>query len=70
MRNKIISLLILTLLYVPAQAVELSWVGCGITRNAFMADLANAYYEKTGVNINISGGGATKGIRAITSKQA
>ncbi|MCG8018128.1 MAG: substrate-binding domain-containing protein [Candidatus Thiodiazotropha sp. 'RUGA'] len=70
MRNRIISLLILTLMPVTSLAMELSWVGCGITRNAFMADLAAAYQEKTGVNINISGGGATKGIRAITSKQA
>jgi phosphate transport system substrate-binding protein len=63
-------LLCLILLPLPAQALELSWVGCGITRNAFMADLAAAYKEKTGVDINIAGGGATKGIREITNKQA
>ncbi|MBT2970734.1 MAG: phosphate ABC transporter substrate-binding protein [gamma proteobacterium symbiont of Ctena orbiculata] len=60
----------LAVLSSSAQALELSWVGCGITRNAFMADLAAAYAEKTGVNISIAGGGATKGIRAITGKQA
>ncbi|MBT3060997.1 MAG: phosphate ABC transporter substrate-binding protein, partial [Candidatus Thiodiazotropha sp. (ex Lucina pensylvanica)] len=60
----------LVLLSSSAQALELSWVGCGITRNAFMADLAAAYKEKTGINISIAGGGATKGIRAITGKQA
>ncbi|MES9832421.1 MAG: phosphate ABC transporter substrate-binding protein [Candidatus Thiodiazotropha sp. LLP2] len=65
-----IKLLILTLLPFPSQALDLSWVGCGITRNAFMSDLAAAYQEETGVNISIAGGGATKGIRAITSKQA
>ena len=53
-----------------AQALELSWVGCGITRNAFMADLAAAYKVETGVDISIAGGGATKGIRKITGKQA
>ncbi len=62
--------LLLTLLPLSTQALELSWVGCGITRNAFMADLAAAYKEKTGVDITIAGGGATKGIREITSKQA
>lgn len=61
--------LLLMLLPLAAQSKELSWVGCGITRNAFMADLAAAYKEKTGVNITISGGGATKGIREITSKR-
>jgi phosphate transport system substrate-binding protein len=44
-------------------AEELSWVGCGITKKAFMSDLATAYTGQTGVNINIQGGGATRGIR-------
>ncbi|MEW8563713.1 MAG: phosphate ABC transporter substrate-binding protein [Candidatus Thiodiazotropha sp.] len=71
MRNHFLYLLLfLAVLSSSAQALELSWVGCGITRNAFMADLAAAYAEKTGVNISIAGGGATKGIRAITGKQA
>ncbi|MEW8631344.1 MAG: phosphate ABC transporter substrate-binding protein [Candidatus Thiodiazotropha sp.] len=71
MRNHFIyHLLFLVLLSSSTQALELSWVGCGITRNAFMADLAAAYKEKTGINISIAGGGATKGIRAITGKQA
>jgi len=63
-------LLLLALLPVGSQALELSWVGCGITRNAFMADLAAAYEQETGVDIHIAGGGATKGIRSIASKQA
>jgi phosphate transport system substrate-binding protein len=66
----ILKLLFLALLPISAQALELSWVGCGITRNAFMADLAAAYKEKTGVDITIAGGGATKGIRKITGNQA
>ena len=71
MRYQILApLLLLALLPLPAQTMELSWVGCGITRNAFMADLAAAYKDKTGVDITIAGGGATKGIRAITGKQA
>ncbi len=71
MRSKLLLILLfLTLLPSFAQALELSWVGCGITRKAFMADLAAAYKTETGVDISIAGGGATKGIRAITGKQA
>jgi len=47
-----------------AQAeTTLKWVGCGITKKAFMAELATAYEAKTGVKIEIQGGGATRGIR-------
>ena len=46
-------------------AVEtLQWAGCGITKKAFMAELSKAYTKKTGVQVKLSGGGATKGIRA------
>ena len=50
-----------------AQAIDadgnLVWAGCGITKKAFMAELAKAYQRKTGIKINLQGGGATKGIR-------
>lgn len=46
----------------PAKA-DIQWAGCGITKLAFMAELAKAYTKKTGVSIKLSGGGATKGIR-------
>lgn len=54
---------VLGLLVFPVQAEELNWVGCGITKKAFMAELASAYEKKTGNKITIEGGGATKGIR-------
>ena len=41
----------------------LFWAGCGITKKAFMKELAAAYTDKTGVRINLQGGGATRGIR-------
>ncbi|MEG3641448.1 phosphate ABC transporter substrate-binding protein [Magnetococcus sp. PR-3] len=50
-----------------ATAAEVSWKGCGITKKAFMAEIAKAYEAKTGVPIKISGGGATKGIRAASA---
>ncbi|MDY6978593.1 MAG: phosphate ABC transporter substrate-binding protein [Pseudomonadota bacterium] len=45
------------------QQADINWAGCGITKKAFMAELARAYEAKTGINISLSGGGATKGIR-------
>jgi len=41
----------------------LIWAGCGITKKAFMAELAKAYEIKTGIKVKLNGGGATKGIR-------
>ena len=54
---------------VSAQAVTLTWAGCGITKKAFMAELAAAYEKRSGTHIEIEGGGATKGIRKISDKQ-
>lgn len=45
------------------QIKKIVWTGCGITKKAFMADIAKAYEEKYGVIIDLKGGGATKGIR-------
>lgn len=42
---------------------KIIWTGCGITKKAFMADIASAYEKKYGVLIDLRGGGATKGIR-------
>ena len=39
------------------------WGGCGITKKAFMAELAAAYEAKTNVKVVLEGGGATRGIR-------
>jgi phosphate transport system substrate-binding protein len=39
------------------------WAGCGITKKAFMGELAKAYTRKTGIKIDLAGGGATRGIR-------
>jgi len=43
------------------------WAGCGITKKAFMAELAAAYEEKTHVKVIMEGGGATRGIRESVS---
>ncbi len=45
----------------------LTWVGCGISKKAYMSEMAEAYEKETGIKIEISGGGATKGIRQVSS---
>jgi len=47
---------------------SLTWVGCGISKKAFMAELASAYETKTGIKIVLEGGGATKGIRQVSAR--
>ena len=42
----------------------ITWTGCGVTKKAFMKEMASQYYKKTGVEVLVSGGGAAKGIRA------
>ena len=46
----------------------LTWAGCGITKKAFMGELAEAYKRRYGVEIMLEGGGATKGIRRISDQ--
>ena len=48
----------------------LHWVGCGISKKAYMVALAKAYEEQTGVKIDIQGGGATRGIRDVAAVSA
>jgi len=51
-------------------AEELKWVGCGISKKAFMGPLAAAYEKKTGVKIKLEGGGATRGIVDVAAGKA
>lgn len=39
------------------------WAGCDIARVAFMNEVASAFQSKTGVTVELNGGGATAGIR-------
>lgn len=49
--------------YAGTEGENLLWAGCGITKKAFMTELAKAYMAKTGIEVVLQGGGATKGIR-------
>ena len=53
-----------------AEPATLKWVGCGISKKAFMKELAAGYEKKTGVHIDIQGGGATRGIRETAASNA
>lgn len=52
-----------------AQTKTLTWVGCGISKKAFMTEIASAYEKKTGIKIELKGGGATRGIRQVSSRE-
>lgn len=65
----ILSLCSLLLMSFSVCADELKWVGCGITKLAFMEDLARAWTIKTGHTVDISGGGATLGIRQASNNE-
>ncbi|VAW75672.1 Phosphate ABC transporter, periplasmic phosphate-binding protein PstS (TC 3.A.1.7.1) [hydrothermal vent metagenome] len=48
----------------------LHWVGCGISKKAYLVELAKAYEKKTGIVIDVQGGGATRGIRDVANMSA
>jgi len=48
----------------------LNWVGCGISKKSYMTKLAQAYTESKGPQINLQGGGATRGIRDVANNTA
>jgi len=52
------------------ETVSLRWVGCGISKKSYMTALAKAYEAKTGVHIDLQGGGATRGIRDVAAEKA
>ena len=52
------------------QKPTLRWVGCGISKKAYLVALAQAYEKKTGVVIDVQGGGATRGIREVAAMSA
>lgn len=64
------SMLLYTLFTTAVTAAEIQWTGCGITKKAFMSELAAAYAKKTSTSVKLSGGGATKGIRAAAAGTA
>ncbi len=70
--GKTLSFLLCLILFsaAPVLARDITWTGCGITKKAFMTEIAKAYTAKYGQKIVLSGGGATKGIRAASAGTA
>lgn len=62
-----IGILASLLVLVPHAAAQdnntITWAGCGITKKSFMQELADGFSERSGVNFNLEGGGATRGVR-------
>ncbi|NRB69193.1 MAG: substrate-binding domain-containing protein [Vibrio sp.] len=65
-----IILISLSLFAQAANSERITWMGCGISKKAFMDAIAKAYTEKTEVKFRMAGGGATKGIRLTSNGQA
>jgi phosphate transport system substrate-binding protein len=53
----------------PTDNKTLKWAGCGISKAAFMSEMVAAYEKKTGVKVELVGGGASKGIRRVSNKE-
>ena len=54
---------------VTAATKTLTWAGCGISKKAFMKEVSIAFEKKTGIKIDLKGGGATRGIREVASQK-
>ena len=68
-----VCVILLSLVVQPAiadQQGSLRWVGCGISKKAYMVALAEAYEKKTGTKIDLEGGGATRGLREVAASTA
>ncbi|MDH3452131.1 MAG: hypothetical protein OEN20_06890, partial [Gammaproteobacteria bacterium] len=53
-----------------AQPQSLRWVGCTLSRNAYVQELATAFEADTGVRIFVDHGDATVGIREVANLTA
>lgn len=57
----------------PAHAegtdTTLTWAGCGITKKSFMKELAAAFTKMTGIQVEIEGGGAARGLRDTAERK-
>jgi phosphate transport system substrate-binding protein len=61
--STVVSAAVSTVQAADEQANVIYWAGCGITKKAFMAELAAAYEAKSNIKVVLEGGGATRGIR-------
>jgi phosphate transport system substrate-binding protein len=45
----------------------LHWTGCGISKKSYLTELAKEFEKDSGIRLEISGGGSTKGIQDVAS---
>ena len=69
-RRDLLGLFVLLFLLPPIASAKLEWVGCGITKKAFMAELSSAYEATSGTPIDLAGGGATRGLHAVAEQRS
>lgn len=62
-----VAILSLGLMNIALSADKINYVGCGIVKLAFMEQLAKKFTEQYGIEVDVQGGGATRGIRDIAS---
>ncbi len=62
--------ILLILSSITLHANTLNWVGCGISKKSYMSSLTEAYFKLKQVDINLQGGGATRGIRDVANNKA
>lgn len=68
--NFLIVLCMVSLINPSLLFADLIWTGCGISKKAYMSEMAAAFEKNSGIKIQLSGGGATKGIRYANNGKA
>ncbi|MGN7610954.1 substrate-binding domain-containing protein [Magnetococcales bacterium HHB-1] len=66
--NSSLVLALLCLIWtLPAQSADITWLGCGVIKNAFTKELVLEFQKRTGITTMVRGGGALKGIRDVAA---
>jgi len=66
----IVVMFLLSTGFLKAEDEHLVWMGCGISKKAYMGEMAKVYEKETGIKFRMAGGGATKGIRLAAKNEA
>lgn len=65
MKDGVMAAILAFVVHSTAIADQINWVGCGVTKKAYLTELADAFEKLTGIVVVADGGGATKGIRNV-----
>lgn len=53
-----------------ADQTELVWTGCETSKNAYINDLADTYFQKSGITVHLRQGNSSSGIRDVLNGDA